>query len=107
MRLVLENRGDTPVEVELTGRPIAFDLVVLATDGSEVWRRLEGVAVDLILQPRTLGPGEALDFTDTWPQHDDQGRQVSPGTYRVQGILPVVDVTGGWGTELHDLTIQR
>lgn len=106
MRLVLENRGDDPIEVELQGSPIAFDLVAFAADGSEVWRRLEGVAVDLILQPRTLGPGESLEFTDTWTQRDNRGRQVSPGTYRVQGILPVVDVPDGWGTELHTLTIH-
>jgi hypothetical protein len=103
LRLVLENRGDRPVEVGLGGRPIAFDFVVVAPDGSRSWRRLEGVAVALILQLRTLAPGEAVEFTDSWDQQDTRGRRVGPGTYRVRGILPVE--AGAWETDPHTITI--
>lgn len=64
LRLTLTNRGDRPVEVELTGQPIAFDLAVVASDGTEVWRRLVGVPIEAILQPRTLAPGQEIAFSD-------------------------------------------
>jgi hypothetical protein len=105
MRFVLENRSDQPVVVELRGDPTAFDLVVLASDGSEIWRRLEGVGVADILMSRTVGPKSEIEFTDSWTQRTNEGQPVGPGTYQVRGILPVVDVPGGWGTELQALTI--
>jgi hypothetical protein len=104
-KLVLENRGDQPADVELGGDPISFDLSVRSSDGSEVWRRLEGVATADILISRTVAPGAAIEFADTWPQRSNKGRAVGPGVYRVRGILPVVGVPGGWGTEIKTLTI--
>lgn len=100
LRLVLENHGDRAVAVELGGAPIAFDFVVVGPDGSEVWRRLEGMPVEAILQLHTLGPGEALEFLDRWDQLDRRRRRVRPGDYRVRGVLPVVGEPGGWGTEV-------
>lgn len=105
MRLVLENRGDEPVDVELTGRPPAFDFRVLTGTGKEVWRRLDGVAISLILQPVTLEPGETLDFIHRWDQQDQVGRPVPPGSYRAQAILPVVEPHDGWRTELVEFRI--
>ena len=107
MRLVLANRGDAPVEVELGGSPIAFDLVVTAPDGAEVWRRLRGRPVEAILQLRTVEPGGEIDFADRWDQRDDRGRPVEPGSYRVHGVLPVPGSPEGWWTEARTLTIQR
>jgi hypothetical protein len=105
VRLVLVNHGIEPVEVGLSGNPIAFDLVVTDANGAEVWRRLEGVAVEDILVTRTVLPGREIEFQDYWAQRDQSGRRVPPGTYRLRGILPVVEVTGGWGTGVHTLTI--
>ncbi|MGH7573559.1 MAG: BsuPI-related putative proteinase inhibitor [Longimicrobiales bacterium] len=105
LRLVLENRGDEPAEVELGGDPIAFDFVITADDGAEVWSRLEGVAVSDILQSRTLAPGETIEFTDSWEQRGNDGRRVSPGTYSVRGVLPVVP--DGWSTDARTMTIVQ
>ncbi len=105
MTLVLENRGSRTVQVELTGRPPAFDFRVLTETGTEVWRRLDGVAISLILQPATVGPGETLEFTEHWDQRDQSGRPVGPGSYRAQAILPLVEPTEGWGTEFVDFRI--
>lgn len=105
VRLVLANRGDRPIEVELGGSPIAFDIALAASDGSEVWRRLEGVAVPAVLQPRTLGPGEEMELADVWRQRDGRGERVRPGMYYVRGVLPVAGVAGGWRTDVHMLTI--
>lgn len=106
MRLVLENHGDQPVEVGLGGAPIAFDFIVLDPDGQEVWSRLEGLAVEAILRPQTVGPGEAVDFLDAWDQRDNRGRRVAPGSYRVRGVLPVVGEPRGWGTETQVVRIE-
>lgn len=105
LRLVLENRGDEPAEVELGGDPVAFDFVITADDGAEVWSRLEGVAVSDILQSRTLAPGETIEFTESWEQRGNDGRRVRPGTYRVRGILPVVP--DGWATDPQTMTIVQ
>jgi Intracellular proteinase inhibitor len=105
IRMVLENRGEAPYELELGGSPIAFDLVVGMPDGSRVWRRLEGMPVEAILQLRTLSGGMEMVFNDSWDQRDNRGRSVGPGTYRVRGVLPVLGIQGGWGTETRTLVI--
>lgn len=105
LRLVLQNQGFHTEEVDLSGEAVAFDVVVFSLDGLEVWSRLEIVLMPRILQTRTLSPGESLVFTDAWLQRDKDGRQVRPGTYMLQGILPVAGVPGGWGTDLYMLAI--
>ncbi len=86
--LRIRNRTDGPVELHLLGRTIAFDIVVTSEDGTPVWRRLEGQAVQSILQLRTLAPGETLEFSDRWDQRRRGGAAVPPGPYRVHGELP-------------------
>lgn len=105
LRLVLQNEGNRPVDVGFGGRPIAFDFVVLASDGSVVWSRLEGVLVPAILQIRTLVPGEVVEFAAVWDQRDNEGRRVPSGSYRIRGVLPVEGVPHGWTTEAHTITI--
>jgi hypothetical protein len=105
LRLVLQNHGLQAEEVDLSGETVAFDIVVFSLDGFEVWSRLEIVLMPRVLQTRTLAPGESLAFTDAWLQRDRSGRQVAPGTYMLQGILPVAGVPGGWGTDLYMLAI--
>lgn len=83
--LSVENVAERPIDLHLTGRTIAFDLVVVDTDGAVVWRRLEGAVIPAILQLRTLAPGEVLELDDTWNQRSNVGEAVEPGTYTVQG----------------------
>jgi hypothetical protein len=87
--LRLRNDGPKPIDLELTGRPVAFDVIVTGPDGKEVWRRLEGAAVASILMLLTLQPGEGRDYTAQWAQVDRAGRAVAPGRYVLQGILPM------------------
>lgn len=86
--LRLQNTSDTPVDVYLTGRPVAFDIVVAREGGEAVWRRLEGETIPMVLQIRQLAPGEVLEFAERWDQRTNHGELVGPGRYTVQGILP-------------------
>lgn len=91
--LRVRNEGGAPAALELTGRPIAFDLTVTRSDGTEVWRRLRGEIVSMVLQVAILQPNEALEFAHTWDQRDDAGRPVRAGSYLVRGELPGPDGT--------------
>ncbi len=53
----LENRGTRPLDLHLTGRPIAFDLVVSDPEGRVLWRRMDDEVLSMVLQLRTLEPG--------------------------------------------------
>lgn len=83
----VENITDRPLDLYLTGRPIAFDLIVTDADGAVVWRRLEDEIIAAILQIRTLGPGETLALEDSWDQRSNAGEPVAPGAYTVRGEL--------------------
>lgn len=85
--LRVENLTERTLDLYLTGRTIAFDLVVERLDGATVWRRLEGEVIQSILRLDTLGPGEALVLEDRWAQRTNEGGLVPPGEYRVRGEL--------------------
>lgn len=91
MMLRVANTGRDSVVLGLTGRPTAFDFVVAAEDGTEVWSRLHDETVSMILELRPLAPGEVLEFTHEWNQQDNDRRDVAPGVYYVHGILPAED----------------
>ena len=86
--LRIVNAGDRPAAVYLQGRPPAFDVTVHDASGRQVWRRLEGATVAMVLGIRELAPGERLEFEDTWRQTDAAGGAVPPGRYRLTGLLP-------------------
>ncbi len=87
MTLRVTNTADRPLTLRLRGRPIAFDLVVRREDGTIVWRKLEGAMIAMVLQLRTLAPGETLELEDAWRQQAADGSQVGPGDYAVTGAL--------------------
>jgi hypothetical protein len=80
--LRLTNTGDRAVTLYLTGRSITFDIIVAKPDGEVVWRRLEHLASQQILQVKSLAPGEILHLKDTWRA------AVAPGDYTVTGVIP-------------------
>ncbi|MFL5517665.1 MAG: BsuPI-related putative proteinase inhibitor [Gemmatimonadales bacterium] len=86
--LRIENAGRRPATFYLQGRPPAFDVAVHDGAGRQVWRRLEGAAVTMVLGIRELAPGEFLELEGHWPQTDAGGAQVAPGRYRLTGLLP-------------------
>ncbi len=87
MTLRVTNTADRPLTLRLRGRPIAFDLVVRREDDSIVWRKLEGAMIAMVLQLRTLAPGETLALEEVWRQQAADGTRVSPGDYTVTGSL--------------------
>jgi hypothetical protein len=86
--LRLVNDSDTAVDVALGGRPVAFDVTVVRTDGTLVWRRMAGETVTAILQLRTVAAGESIDFRTAWNQRSASGAPVPAGEYSVTGIIP-------------------
>lgn len=105
LRLVLKNNGFSAEEFELRGEPSSFDVVVFSLDGSEVWSRLEETSQPMALRTCSIEPGDELILSDFWLQRSYKGDPVPPGTYMVQGILPVAGVPGGWGTDLYMMAI--
>jgi hypothetical protein len=80
--LRLTNAGKHGVDLYLTGRTVAFDIIVARADGQVVWRRLEHASGQQILQIKMLAPGETFELKDVWKAATD------PGEYTVQGVLP-------------------
>lgn len=78
--LRLTNPSDKPVTLYLTGRTITFDIVVERA-GAVVWRRLDHVATQQIVQVKTLKPGETLELRDRWIA-------ATPGDYTLRGVIP-------------------
>ena len=78
--LRLSNTSDKPVTLYLTGRAITFDIMV-EQGGAVVWRRLDHVATQQIVQVKTLGPGETLELKDHWIA-------TAPGNYTLRGVIP-------------------
>jgi hypothetical protein len=57
---------------------------VFRPDGTQIWQRIWG-QLDGPAWDRRLAPGDFLEFSASWDQRDDSGRQVPPGEYVVQG----------------------
>lgn len=83
--LRVTNPTNGPLTLYLRGRPIAFDLIVAGSDGVVVWRRLEGAVIAMVLQVRTLPPGETMELHDIWRQTTRTGGAAQPGNYVVTG----------------------
>jgi hypothetical protein len=87
MTLRVTNTSDRPLQLYLRGRPIAFDLVVRRSDGSVVWRKLAGAMIAMVLQLKTLAPGETFELKDVWRQQTSDGGPADPADYTVTGSL--------------------
>jgi hypothetical protein len=85
--LRVSNTSGRPMVLYLTGRPIAFDVVITRGGREPVWRRLHGQNIPAILQVRTLQPGERLELAERWDQRDQSGARVAPGRYAAEGVL--------------------
>ncbi len=86
--LKLTNATTRPIRLYLMGREIAFDFIVTGSDGSVVWRRLEGQAVPAILRIELVEPAGVLELEDVWDQRTNEGRPVDPGSYSIRGLIP-------------------
>jgi Intracellular proteinase inhibitor len=81
------NAGPKPLELQLRGRTVTFDITIARARGAIVWRRLEGQTVPAILQVWELAPGESLEVRHEWDQRSNDGVPVGPGLYEVHGSL--------------------
>jgi hypothetical protein len=85
--LRLENTGERPLDLYLRGRTIAFDIFITRPAGRIVWQRLKDEIIPAIVQLKVLRPGEVLELKDEWPQRDNRGEPVAPGSYVVRGTV--------------------
>lgn len=87
----ITNDSSESAVLELTGRPPTFDFVIEDENGAQVWRRLHGGVVTMVLQVLTLRPHESVNLWHLWDQRADDGALVPPGSYRVRGMLLTPD----------------
>jgi hypothetical protein len=85
--VVITNEGDEPLELNLSGREINFDLIVTGKGGERVFSRLSEGATQSILRLETLAPGESITLSDSWDQRDSTGNFVAPGFYTLQALV--------------------
>jgi hypothetical protein len=71
----------------VTGRPVAFNIVITSSDGTVVWRRLEGQTIAAILQILELRPHSTFELRDEWNQRTNAGVAIEPGAYTAVGEL--------------------
>jgi hypothetical protein len=80
--VVVRNNRQRRIELHLTGRDITFNIVVARTaDSTIVWERLRNVAVQQILQLKSLAPGESFTLSDRW-------RATEAGEFVIGAELP-------------------
>lgn len=79
--VVVRNNSDRRIDLHLTGREIAFDILVESTDSTLVWRRLANITLQQIVQLKPLDPNESFTLSDHW-------RALEPGEYTVRALLP-------------------
>jgi hypothetical protein len=86
LKLTLTNTTKQPVQVMLGGRP-PYDFVLTSADGAKSWRWSADQAIQMILETRTLKPGEQLAYDAEWRVKDRSGDLPSPGRYKVRAVL--------------------
>jgi hypothetical protein len=82
-----ENITDRTIDLYLTGRPIAWDVIITDATQTMVWRRLEGEIIAAALRIETLAPGDSLVLSGEWDQQRRDGRAVPPGTFTVRAEI--------------------
>lgn len=83
----IKNVSETPLELYLRGRTIAYDILIRDATGRVVWHRLEGDIIPGIIQFKVLNSGEVLELSHEWNQRTNRGKAVEPGLYTAQGIV--------------------
>jgi hypothetical protein len=78
--LRITNVSGRPIELNLQGRDILFDIVVSNAAGEIVWRRLEGKSAQAILQLYPLAPNQGFQLGDVW-------RPPGPGLFTVSAEI--------------------
>lgn len=103
LKLVLRNTSTQPAQVMLGGRP-PYDFILSSGDGTRAWRWSDEKAAQMILEMRTLKPGEEIAYDVQWLVNDRDGNAPLPGRYVIKGLLNM-DPPDTLETAPADLTI--
>lgn len=88
--LEVRNNGPIPVELRFSSGKRYDVLVYRQGEWSERWQWSRGKMFPLAVTTLRLRAGEVRRFRVEWNQRDNDGRQVPPGDYRVEAILPLL-----------------
>ena len=83
--VVVRNTTDLTLEFE-HGEPPEADIVVLTSDGRQVWRFLWPIQRG-VGKSSDISPGQSIRFPIPWSQVDDDGFRVPVGRYLVRGFI--------------------
>lgn len=92
--LEVRNVSGAPVELRFSSGKQYDVLVYKQGEWGERWQWSRGKSFTMAFSSIRLNFGEVKRFRVEWDQRDNDGRQVPPGDYRVEAILPLVNAQG-------------
>jgi hypothetical protein len=92
--LEVRNASGAPMELRFFSGKQYDVLVYKQGEWSERWQWSRGKSFTMAFSAIRLNFGEVKRFRVEWNQKDNEGRQVPPGDYRVEAILPLVNPQG-------------
>lgn len=92
--LEVRNVSGAPIELRFSSGKQFDVLVYKQGEWGERWQWSRGKAFTMAFSSIRLNFGEVKRFRVEWDQKDNDGRQVPPGNYRVEAILPLVNPQG-------------
>jgi hypothetical protein len=87
LTLTLSNRGAEPLVFQFNDGQ-RYDFVARREDGTVVWVWSHDKAFIQVLGTLTIAAGESRVYRDRWDQKDNNGVQVPPGRYIIEGVFP-------------------
>jgi len=89
--LTVRNSSARPIYLGTGDSTTTFDIQVTDAGGAKVWNRMHSFEViPLVLLERTLEPGQAVSYAETWSQRNNDGKLIRPGVYSIQGTLDTI-----------------
>lgn len=104
MTVSLRNVGDSNVSLLIDGEPFA-DVQVKQGD-TIVWQWSFGKVFAGLELGKSMAPGDSMTFSRDWNQEDNEGNQVSGGSYTVTAWFEAESVDGVNITPQTDLVTQ-
>lgn len=92
--LEVRNSGPVPIELRFPTSQQYDVLVYRQGEWSERWQWSRGKVFSLAVTSLRLRSREVKRFRIEWNQKDYEGRQVPPGQYRAEAVLPLLVAPG-------------
>lgn len=119
IRMVLRNESDEAVEVVFSG-PATRDgepntyFAAIGDSDRPIWSSGDFVFLDALAGKELLRPGDERVFEEVWDLRSNRNRRLSPGTYRLYGVLDVQlmdhfdepQLQRGYGTAGREIVIR-